>query len=323
MSSRLLTAIIVVVGVPAVLVGYIVGTEQALRLVPGRWQRRIRPWLWILPALAFLFVFLVYPAINTVNLSFKDRFTRSYVGLDNYRYFFTSPGTLGSLRNNGLWLVFLTAFAVGFGLLIAVVVDRVRYEAKAKAVFFLPLAVSFVAAAVIWRFMYDYRPPGAVQTGTLNAVVTAAGGDPVPWLIERPINNLALILVAVWMWTGFCMVIISAGLKRIDTELLEAGRVDGANEWQVFRKIILPLLRPTIAVVSTTMIIVALKAFDIVYVMTNGAHDTNVIANQMYQEMFNFGQFGRASAVAVVLLLAIIPVMVFNVRRFREQEAIR
>lgn len=323
MSSRVVTAILVVVGVPAVLVGYIMATEQLLRLAPGRWRSRIRPWLWILPALAFLLVFLVYPAINTMNLSFKDRFTRSYVGLDNYEYFFTNPGTLGSLRNNAIWLVFLTALAVGFGLLIAVLVDRVRYEATAKSVFFVPLAVSFVAAGVIWRFMYDYRPPGSVQTGTLNAVVTAAGREPVPWLIESPINNFALIVVAAWMWTGFCMVILSAGLKRIDTELMEAARVDGATEWQVFRGVILPLLRPTIAVVSTTMIIVALKAFDIVYVMTNGAHDTNVIANQMYQEMFNFGQFGRASAVAVVLLLAIVPVMVFNVRRFREQEAIR
>jgi alpha-glucoside transport system permease protein len=171
--------------------------------------------------------------------------------------------------------------------------------------------------------MYTYRPPGATQTGTINAFLGLFGLGPVPWIIEQPINNFALIGVGVWMWTGFAMVILSAGLKGISVELLEAARVDGANEWQVFRRIILPLLMPTIFVVGTTMVITALKSFDIVYTMTNGNFDTDVIARRMYAEMFNFNQFGRASAIAVVLLLAIVPFMAINIRNFRRQEAAR
>src|SRR5215208_7379998 len=170
--------------------------------------------------------------------------------------------------------------------------------------------------------MYDYRPPGVPQTGTVNAVLTALipGFEPHAWLINPPLNNLALIVVGVWTWTGFCMVILSAALKGIPTEVLEAARVDGASELQIFRRIIVPMISPTIAVVVTTMVIFALKAFDVVYVMTNGNYDTEVIANRMYKEMFNFRNFGRASAIAVLLLAAIIPVMMLNVNRFRAQE---
>jgi alpha-glucoside transport system permease protein len=193
----------------------------------------------------------------------------------------------------------------------------------AKAIIFLPMAISFVAAGVIWKLMYDYQPPGHPQTGTLNAVLTSLGGQPIPWLIDPRFNNLALILIGVWMWTGFSLVILSAGLKSIPTEILEAARVDGANEWQVLMRITVPMLGSTIAVVATTMIIYALKAFDIVYVMTNGNFNTDVIANRMYNEMFTYLDFGRASAIAVILLLAIIPVMLININRFRVQESTR
>jgi alpha-glucoside transport system permease protein len=323
MDPRLITAIIVLVGVPAAVIGYVFAIEQVLRLVPERRQASIRPWLWLLPALLFLFVFLVYPTLNTVVLSFQDKFSKAFVGLNNYNYFFTSPDTLISLRNNVIWLVLLTFLAVGGGMIIAILVDRVRYESVAKSVIFVPLAISFVGASIIWRFMYDYQPPGHPQTGLLNAGVTALGFQPITWIQDAPLNTIALIVVAAWTWTGFCMVILSAALKGISTELLEAARVDGANEIQVFRGITFPLLLPTIAVVSTTMIITALKAFDIVYVMTSGNFDTNVIANQMYKELFTNSQPGRASAIAVILLLLIIPVMVINIRRFRQQEAIR
>jgi alpha-glucoside transport system permease protein len=173
--------------------------------------------------------------------------------------------------------------------------------------------------------MYQYRPPGAVQTGTLNAAIDIFGLGPVPWLQVQTfsVNTFMLIIVMAWMWTGFAMVIISAALKGINPELMEAARVDGATEWQVFRGIVFPLLVPTLVVVSTTMIITALKAFDVVFTMTSGNLNTNVIANQMYAEMFKFGQYGRASAIAVVLLLAIIPIMFFNIGRFRAQEAVR
>jgi len=323
MDDRLITALIVVIGVPGVLFGYIALTERLLHLAPDRWRVRLRPWVWLAPAIAFLAVFLVYPTLYTLYLSFLDKFSKNFIGIDNYVYFLTTGDTLVALRNNVIWVVLLTFMAVGGGLLIAILVDRVRYESVAKSLIFLPLAISFVGAGVIWKFMFDFRPPGQPQTGTLNGILGAVGVDPVPWLINAPANTIALIIVAVWIWTGFCMVILSGALKGISTELLEAARVDGANELQVFRGITLPLLLPTIAVVATTMVITSLKAFDVVYVMTNGAFDTEVIANRLYKELFAFGQPGRASATAIVLLLMIIPVMVINIRRFREQEAIR
>ena len=173
--------------------------------------------------------------------------------------------------------------------------------------------------------MYDYRPPGLPQTGTVNAVLSTVVPDFTPhaWLINRPANNIALIVAAAWAWTGFAMVVLSAGLKGIPTDVLEAARVDGASEWRIFRCIVLPLLAPTLAVVATTMVITALKIFDIVYVMTNGNFDTEVIANRMYKEMFNVRHFGRASALAVLLMTAIVPVLIVNLRRIREQEAMR
>lgn len=327
MDSRLITSIEVVVGVPAVLILYIWATERFLGPVGDRWQRRVRPWLWLAPALVLLGFFLIYPTVRTVirSLYGKNELDPTFVGLDNYRWFFTNEEALGALLNNVVWLVLFTAFTVGVGLVIAVLVDRVRYEAWAKSIIFLPLAISMVAASVIWKFMYDYKPPGATQTGTLNALIATVGLGPIGWLQspEFRLSTLALIAIMVWMWTGFAMVIISAALKGIDAELLEAARVDGASEWQVFRKITLPLLGPTLAVVSTTMIITSLKTFDIVYTLTNGNYDTDVIANLMIKQMFTFGDFGRASAVAVVLLLAIVPIMGFNIRKFRVQESMR
>jgi alpha-glucoside transport system permease protein len=325
MDPRLGTAIIVLVGVPAVLVGYIYATELALRLVSERQRGRIRPWLWLLPAFLFVTVFLIYPTIGTVVRAFQDKLGTSFVGFDNFAWFFGSSESLVALRNNAIWVILLTLMTVGIGLLIAVLVDRVRYETVAKSVIFVPLAISMVAAGVIWKFMYEYQRPGAEQTGTVNAVLSIFGVGPVTFLQTDAlaINTIALIVVMAWMWTGFAMVIISAALKGISTELLEAARVDGATEWQVFRRIVFPLLLPTIAVVSTTIIITALKAFDIVYVMTGGQYDTTVVAKLMYDEMFSFGEFGRASALAVILLLAIVPVMLLNISRFRAQEAIR
>ncbi|MCL6537813.1 MAG: sugar ABC transporter permease [Acidothermus sp.] len=327
MDSRFLTALEVVIGVPAVLVIYIWGTERVIGILGERWKRRIRPWLWLLPAIGFLGFFLVYPTIQTIIRSFQGRneLHPRWVGLANYKWFFTSSSALGALLNNVLWIVCLTFFTVGLGLLIAVLVDRVRYESVAKSIIFLPLAISMVAASVIWKFMYDYKPPGTPQTGTLNGLLQVVRAGPVAWL-QTPtwrLATFALIAVGVWMWTGFAMVIISAALKGIDPQLLEAARVDGANEWQVFWRVTFPMLGPTLAVVATTIIITALKTFDIVYTLTNGNYDTEVIANLMIKEMFVFGDFGRASAVAVVLLLAIVPIMAFNIRRFKAQEAVR
>ena len=217
-------------------------------------------------------------------------------------------------------MILLPVICVGFGLLLALLVDRVRYESFAKSVIFLPMAISFVAASIIWRLVYNFDP----NIGILNAGIVAFGGEAVPWLTTTGLTTYALIVVGAWMQTGFAMVILSAGLKGISTELIEAARVDGATELQVFRRIVFPLLLPTIAVITTTLIIFALKTFDVVYVLgQNGNFGTEVIANRMYKELFSDGQPGRASATSVILLLAVIPIMIYNIRRFREQEAIR
>jgi len=289
----------------------------------GRW----RPWLFVGPALLLIAFFLVYPTIVTIIRSFFGRGQQlfgpmvHYVGLANWKYVFTNPVMLTSLRNNILWVVVFTICTVGFGLVLAVMLDRVRYEKILKSVIFVPAAISMVGATIIWKFVYAFRPEGIAQIGILNAIVVALGGKPVGWLLQRPwINNICLIVVGIWIWTGFCMVILSAAYKNIPKPLLEAARIDGANEWQVFHRIILPLLVPTVAVVGTTMIVTVLKIFDIVYVMTNGNFSTEVIANRMYKEMFNYFNYGRASAIAVVLLILIIPFMIFNIRRFTQQQ---
>jgi alpha-glucoside transport system permease protein len=280
----------------------------------------IWPWVYLAPALLILGFFLVYPIINTIYLSFLDAKSEVFVGFSNYIFALTKKPMLIAFRNNLLWLVIFTAFTVSLGLIFAVIFDRVRYEPIVKSIIFLPMAISFVGAGVIWKFVYAYKPAGEPQIGVLNAILNNFGIEPVGWLVNKSTNNFALIAVGIWIWVGFCMVILSAAYKGIPKELLEAARVDGANELQVFWRITIPSMAPTIGVVTTTMIINVLKVFDIVYVMTNGQFDTEVIANRMYKEMFQFHNFGRASAIAVILLLLIIPMMVINVRRFKRQE---
>lgn len=323
--NRLLIALVVVAGVPLATVLYIAAAEWLLARMPDRRRMVWRPWFWLAPAVALLIIYLVYPTINTIYLSFLGPQSTGFVGLENYLFALTSPDMLSAFRNNLLWLIFFTLCTVTFGLIIAVLFDRVRYETAVKALIFLPMAISYVAAGVIWKLMYEFEPAGRPQTGTVNAILVSLIPDfePQAWLVNQSTNNAALIAIGIWMWTGFCMVILSAGLKSIPVELMEAARVDGANEWQIFRGVTIPLLRPTIAVVTTTMVINVLKVFDIVYVMTNGNLGTEVIANRMYKEMFNFRHFGRASTIAVILLLAVIPVMYYNIERFREQEALR
>ena len=278
-------------------------------------------WLWIGPAVAFVVVFLLYPVFSTAWSSLFNFDSTQFVGLGNFQKIFTSPNTLIVLRNNLLWLVLGTILTVALGLLIAVLVDRVRIESAAKAAIFIPMAISFVGAGVIWKFVYDYSASGQ-QIGLLNAIITRFGFAPQAWLVGAG-NNIALIVVYVWMWTGFCMVILSAALKGVPTDMLEAARVDGASEIAIFFRIIVPVISPTIAVVATTMIINLLKIFDIVYVMTGGNFNTNVIAVEFYNQLLIFNDNGISSALAVVLLVAIIPIMIFNIRRFRIQEAQR
>ena len=297
---------------------------------PGRFI----PWFYILPALFIMTVFIIFPGVNTLYLSLRSNDSATWASancvagqpcwgiFENYRYALTSDIMRTAFVNNIKWILIMVTVTVLLGLLIATLADRVRYEALAKAIIFLPMAISFVGAGIIWRFVYDYNPSGT-QIGLLNALVTALGGKPAAWLTLPEINTLALIMVGIWMWTGFCMTILSAALKGVPTEIIEAARVDGATEWRVFTNIIVPVIMPTIAVVITTMIINVLKIFDIVYVMTGGNYGTEVIANRMYIEMYTSLNTGRAAAIAIVLIVVIVPAMIFNIRRFREQEAMR
>jgi alpha-glucoside transport system permease protein len=292
-------------------------------------RHRLVPWVWLIPTLFFLGAFLLFPIVETVRISFMNANSTELVGLANYSYVFTRGDTQTTLLNNLLWLFFFTAVTTSLGLVIAVLADRVRYEVTVKILIFIPMAISFVAAGVIWTFMYQFQPnqPGFTQTGTLNAVLVALGGSPVAWLVEQGkvpvfgVNNLAINVAGIWMWTGFAMVVLSAGLKGVPTEILEAARVDGASEWQIFRHVIVPMLWPTIVVVAITLMINALKIFDLVFIMTGGRFGTDVVATRMWREMFISLHFGRAGALAVLLLIAIVPIMALNIRRFRQEES--
>jgi len=295
----------------------------------GRWA----PFIYLLPALIIMFVFVVFPLFSTFALSFTDKTgTQSaaasciagapcWGALENYQYALTNPEMTTALRNNALWLLLMVPATVAIGLLIAVLADRVRYETIAKSIIFMPMAISFIGAGIIWRFMYFIETGGGPQTGLLNATLVGLGGQPVAWLSNPAVNNLALMLVGTWLWAGFCMTILSAALKGLPGEVLEAARVDGANEVQVFFRIMLPMIFPTVLVVTTTMIINVLKIFDIVFVMTGGSFGTEVIANRMFKLIVT--DTGRSTAIAVLLVVLTIPVMIINVRRFREQEATR
>lgn len=296
-------------------------------------QGRVVPWFYILPALLVIVIFIVYPVINTTILSFRDRSGEQSASttcisgepcwgvFENYRYTLTNSEMVTALRNNSLWLLVMVPLTVAAGLLVAVLADRVRYESLVKAVIFMPMAISFIGAGVIWRFMYAIESGEANQIGLLNAILVRLGAQPVAWLSTAGINNLALMMVGVWLWAGFCMTILSAALKGLPTEVLEAARVDGATEWQLFWGVMIPMILPTITVVTTTMVIIILKIFDIVFVMTGGNFGTEVIANRMFKLIVT--DTGRSMAIAVFLLILTIPLMIYNVYRFRQEEAMR
>jgi len=291
--------------------------------LPTQWTARLQPFVFVGPALAILFWFLALPTLRTLDLSFRDATGQRYIGISNYIFALTDRVMLEAFRNNLLWMVFGTFFCVGLGLVIAVLADRSRFETIYKAIIFMPMAISFVGAGVIWKFVYTYKGEGAgiSEIGLLNAMVLALGGQSQPWLQIPPWNNFFLIAIMVWLQTGFAMVVISSAIKGISSEVLEAARVDGANEFQVFWHIIIPSIRGTLLTVTTTIIIFSLKLFDIVRVMTGGNNGTNVIANEFYLQRFTYSNAGRASAIAIILLLAVIPVMMYNLRQFRERRA--
>jgi alpha-glucoside transport system permease protein len=324
----------IVVGVGALLFYYygtnwILDTALADRVNPQgviissrtRLREAIRPWLFVGPAVFLLGLFLVYPAIQTFILSFFNANSSTFVGLRNYEWAFSDGEFRQSIANNLLWLIVVPFASTSLGLIIAVLADNVRWGTIAKSLIFMPMAISFVGASVIWKFVYDYRGPDATQIGVLNALVTYLGGQPQAWLTIPFWNNFFLMVILVWIQTGFAMVLLSAALRGVPDETIEAARIDGANEIAIFFRIMIPQIMGTILVVWTTITIVVLKVFDIVLAMTNGQWNTEVLANLMYDWMFRGGgDFGRGSMLATVLMIAVIPIMVWNIRNFRKEE---
>jgi alpha-glucoside transport system permease protein len=284
-------------------------------------RRQLTPFVFVGPAVLLLGWFLFLPTLRTLYLSFFNHDSTSFVGLTNYVAAFTERTMLTAFQNNLLWMIFGTAGCVICGLLIAVLADRSSFEAVAKSLIFLPMAISFVGAGVIWRFIYYFSPPGQPQIGLLNAIVAGLGGQPQAWTsLVQPWNNFFLIAILVWMQTGFAMVIFSAAIKGIPEDILEAARVDGATEVTIFFQIMLPAIQGTLVTVTTTILILTLKIFDVVIVMTGGQYGTNVIAVEFYRQLFTSNDNGRGSAIAIVLLIAVIPVMIYNLRQLNKQE---
>ena len=320
-----LAGVAIVVGVGGVFLLYW-AMNRLVDYLPDSIRGGVRPYVFVGPALVILAVFLVYPVINTIIISFGDRQGEGWVGLDNYEFVFTDESMLRSIRNTAGWIIIVPAVAVSVGLAFATLADRLRRgEQVAKSLIFMPMAISFVGAAVTWRLIYGFRPEGfGTNIGLLNGIKSGLGQSPTPWLQEKPWNNLLLMVIMIWIQTGFAMVVLSAAIKSIPDEIIEAARIDGASEWQVFRRIIVPSIAPTIAVVTTYMVINAMKVFDIVFVIGNAeTNETEVIAERMIDWFFLSNHDGRGAAIAVILFLAVIPVMVWNVRQFREQEAAR
>ncbi|MGX9354204.1 carbohydrate ABC transporter permease [Roseobacteraceae bacterium S113] len=281
----------------------------------------IRPWLFLFPAFFALSLYLAYPVFETMRLSLTDRDQGgAFVGLANYQQMMAEPKFWEALRNNMLWLFVVPAASTALGLLVAQVTDRLSWGTIAKSLIFMPMAISFVGASVIWKLVYEARPLGTEQIGVLNALYIWFGGtEPQTWLTIPFWNNFFLMIVLIWIQTGFAMVILSAALRGIPEETVEAAIVDGANPFQIFFKIKVPQIMPTIVVVWTTITIATLKVFDIVFAMTNGQWETQVLANYMYDKLFRAFDWGVGSAAAMVIMLLVLPILVWNVRQVRKE----
>jgi alpha-glucoside transport system permease protein len=332
----LIVVVAIVWGVGGVALLYWV-FNSVIERMPDLWRIRLQPFVFVGPAVAILIWYLALPVFRTFWLSLFGRDgppadasflaalqSDAFVGLANYVAIFTERLLTEAFRNNLMWIVFGSTFSVVFGLLAAVLADRSKFERVSKSLIFLPMAISFVGASVIWNFMYEVRPADAPQIGLLNAITVALGGSPHPWdkWIEiAPWNNLFLIVIVIWLQTGYAMVLFSAALKGIPEEILEAARVDGATEVQIFFRVMIPFILGTIITVWTTVVIFTLKIFDVVWVMTGGQFGTHVIATQFFRQSFTARNSGAGSAIAIILLITVIPVMFYNLKQFREQEA--
>lgn len=306
-------------------VALFVGVMGAILLLVGRARRRVDIWqslAFVLPALLLLGVGLIYPAIRTMYQSFFDRTSDEFVGIDNFTEIFTNSDMLTVLRNTAIWVILTPIVATFIGLIYAVMVDRSRVEAFAKAVIFLPMAISLVGASIIWRYVYEYRPDqqNIDQVGLLNQLLVWVGLEPQHFLVNSPWNTLFLIVVMVWVQAGFAMTVLSAAIKAIPSDITEAAQLDGLTGVRMFRYITVPSIRPALIVVLTTISIGTLKVFDIVRTMTGGQFDTSVVANEFYTQGFQLGDTGLASALAVLLFILVIPIVAYNIRQLRKAD---
>lgn len=293
--------------------------ERMLGLVRPIRARSLRPWFWLGIPLILMAVILGYPLLSTVVIAFRDPSGDAWAGWANFDWVFSGALT-STLLNSLVWLIVLPIATVVMAVVVGVLFDRVRYERFAATIIVLPTAISFTVGSVIWRQMFSYQPEGENQLGVLNALWTLIpGAKPVPWLQTPAVNTLCLIFVALWATLGVAALIISAALKNVPADQVEAASLDGAGPWRVFFSITLPSIAPSVLVVLTTAVIFSLKVFDIVYVMTNGNFGTNTLANEMYLQLFNAQNPGHASAIAIVLLIVALPVIVLNVRQFRNE----
>ena len=295
--------------------------------LPRRRAEQVKPYAYILPAYLAIGLFLVYPAIRTIIVSFANARSTEWVGFENYTALLGQRAFRDTLFNTLLWITVAPTLVVILGLLVAVLADRLSGggEKLSKTLVFLPMAISGVASAAIWRFVYEVRPAGTTQIGLQNAIVTALGFDPVAWLQQDTfkLNTFLLMIILVWAQTGFAMVLLSAAIKGVPDETLEAARIDGANERQTFFRIVMPQIWGTVVTVFITVLIGVMKIFDVVYVMTGGNFNTNVVAVRFFQELITNGNQGRASAIVVMLMIAIVPIMIYQVRHYRAEEAAR
>ncbi|HEX2174663.1 MAG TPA: sugar ABC transporter permease [Nocardioidaceae bacterium] len=324
MEKLLIAVMAILAGVGGITLLYFLLNFLVERL-PGRWEHRLKPFAFVAPAVLVVGLFLVYPAVQTIVYSFANDESTAFVGLTNYQELFSDSDFRSALFNNLLWIIIVPTMSVIIGLLVAVLADKLsaRFESISKSVIFLPMAISFVGAGTIWGFIYYAELRAPEQIGLLNAIVVQFGGEPVVWLQQSQfsLNDFLLMVIMIWLQAGFAMVLLSAAIKNVPVDTLEAARIDGANEFQIFFRVVVPQIWATMLVVFTTILILVMKIFDVVYVMTNGAFGTEVIANVFFKELLEFGNNGQAAAVVVVLMIAVIPLMIYQVRRYRAEEA--
>jgi alpha-glucoside transport system permease protein len=320
------TLLTIVAGVGAALALFWL-LNKLTELLPNKWEGRIKPYAYIFPAVFAITVYLIYPALQTILDSFANSDSTKLVGLKNYTTLFQSTGFRQTLLNTAIWVLVAPIAAVILGLAVAVLVDRLRPGAEklSKTVIFLPMAISAVGAATVWRFIYATNPPNQTQIGLQNAIVTKLGHDPIAWLEQTTLhaNTFLLIIMFLWSQVGFSMVLLSAAIKSVPIDTLEAARIDGASERQIFGRVVVPQIMATVITVYVTVAIGVLKLFDIVYVMTNGNANTNVLATQFFNELTTNFNNGAAAAVVVMIMIVVLPVMIFQVRQFRVLEESR